>query len=55
MEASVRRIVNKLLHCVVKNINIVAKEQGATEATKLASSIVEHAEKIVAGNNDEKM
>jgi glutamyl-tRNA reductase len=55
MEASVGRIVNKLLHCVVKNINTVAKEQGATEAAKLASSIVEHAEKIVAGNNDEKM
>ena len=55
MEATVGRIVNKLLHCVVKNINIVAKEQGATEAAKLAGSIVKHAEKIVAGNNDAKM
>jgi len=55
MEATVGRIVNKLLHCVVKNINIVAKEQGVSEAAKLAGSIVEHAEKIAAGNNDKKM
>jgi len=26
-----------------------------SEAAKLAGSIVEHAEKIAAGNNDEKM
>ena len=53
-EASVGRIVNKMLHCVIRNINIVAKEQGATEAAKLAGSIVRHAGEIVAGDNDEK-
>ena len=53
-EATVGRIVNKMLHCVISNINIVAKEQGAGEAAKLAGSIVRHAEEIVAGDNDEK-
>jgi len=55
MEQAVSRVVNKLLHCVIRNINIVAKEQGVGEAAKLAGNIVEHAEKIAAGNNDEKM
>jgi len=48
MEAMVKRIVNKMLHCVVKNINTVAKEHGPGEAAKLAGTIVQHAEEIVA-------
>lgn len=48
MEAMVNRVVNKLLHCVIKNVNIVAKENGATEAAKLVDSIVRHAEEIVS-------
>jgi len=51
IDATVGHIVNKMLHCVISNINIVAKEQGATEAAKLAGSIVRHAEEIVAGDN----
>jgi glutamyl-tRNA reductase len=54
MEVSVGRIVNKLLHCVIRNINIVAKEQGSTEAAKLAGSIVEQAEDIAAGVTDQE-
>jgi glutamyl-tRNA reductase len=54
MEATVGRIVNKLLHCVIKNINTVAKKQGPGEATELASSIVKHADEIVADDNDKK-
>jgi glutamyl-tRNA reductase len=46
MEAMVNRIVNKLLHCVIKNIDNTAKENGATEAAKLVDSIVRQAEKI---------
>ncbi|UCE47075.1 MAG: glutamyl-tRNA reductase, partial [Phycisphaerales bacterium] len=38
MEEMVNRIVNKLLHCVIKNVNIVAKENGATEAAKLVDT-----------------
>ena len=48
MEPMVRRIVNKLLHCVIKNVDVVAKEHGATEAAKLVDSIVHHAEEITA-------
>jgi glutamyl-tRNA reductase len=54
MEATVGRIVNKLLHCVIKNINTVAKKQGPGEAAELASSIVKHADGIVADDNDKK-
>jgi glutamyl-tRNA reductase len=57
MEAMVNRVVNKLLHCVIKNVNIVAKENGATEAAKLVDSIVRHAEEIIsepAGKEDAK-
>ncbi|MBW8042145.1 MAG: glutamyl-tRNA reductase [Planctomycetes bacterium] len=46
MEVMVKRIVNKLLHCVIKNVNIVAKENGVTEAAKLVDSIVQQAEEI---------
>jgi len=57
MEAMVNRVVNKLLHCVIKNVNIVAKENGAAEAAKLVDSIVRHAEEIMsepAGRKDVK-
>jgi glutamyl-tRNA reductase len=46
MEVMVKRIVNKLLHCVIKNVNIVAKEDGVAEAAKLVDSIVRQAEEI---------
>jgi glutamyl-tRNA reductase len=48
MEDMVNRVVNKLLHCVIKNVNIVAKENGATEAAKLVDSIVRQAEAIMS-------
>ncbi len=54
MEAMVKRIVNKLLHCVIKNVNTVAKENGATEAARLVDSIVRQAEEIAAEPSDEK-
>jgi glutamyl-tRNA reductase len=46
METMVNRVVNKLLHCVIKNVNTIAKENGAAEAAKLVDSIVRQAEKI---------
>jgi glutamyl-tRNA reductase len=46
MEIMVNRVVNKLLHCVIKNVNTIAKENGATEAARFVDSIVRHAEKI---------
>ncbi|MHC4736430.1 MAG: glutamyl-tRNA reductase [Planctomycetota bacterium] len=54
MEAMVKRIVNKLLHCVIKNVNTVAKENGATEAARLVDSIVRQAEEIAAEPSDKK-
>ena len=46
MEAMVKRVVNKLLHCVIKNVNAVAKESGPTEAARLVDTIVRQAEEI---------
>jgi glutamyl-tRNA reductase len=57
LEAMVNRVVNKLLHCVIKNVNTIAKENGATEAAKLVDSIVRQAEEIIsepAGKEDAK-
>ncbi len=53
VESMVHRVVNKLLHCVIKNVNVVAKEQGATEAAKLVDSIVRHAEEITTAADEE--
>ncbi|MDT8302196.1 MAG: glutamyl-tRNA reductase [Sedimentisphaerales bacterium] len=46
LEIMVNRVVNKLLHCVIKNVNTIAKENGATEAARYVGSIVQHAEQI---------
>jgi len=54
MEAMVDRIVNKLLHCVIRNVNVVAKKHGPAEAAKLADSIVRQAEKITAELDNEE-
>jgi glutamyl-tRNA reductase len=57
MEPMVKRIVNKLLHCVIKNVNVVAREHGPAEAAKLVDSIVRQADEISAEtsnkNNDQ--
>ncbi len=53
MEVMVNRIVNKLLHCVIKNVNVGAKKHGPAEAAKLVDSIVRQAEEIPAGANNE--
>jgi len=55
METMVNRVVNKLLHCVIKNVDMVAKIYGPTEAAKMVDSIVQRAEEISAApnNNDD--
>jgi glutamyl-tRNA reductase len=40
----VNRIVNRLLHSVIKDVNTVAKEQGPDEAAKLIEQIVQQAD-----------
>ena len=50
----VDRIVNKLLHCVIAKVNVVAKEHGPSEAVKLVDSIVRHAEEILSETFDKE-
>ena len=52
LEAMVNRVVSKLLHCVISNVDTVAKKHGPTEATKLVDSIVRQAEKISSEQDD---
>ena len=46
MEAMLNRVVNKLMHCVIQNVNTVARETGPTEAAKLVDAIVRQAREI---------
>lgn len=54
MEQTVSRVVHKLLHCVIKNISIIAKEQGVTDATKLANSIAERAQEVLVDDKEKR-
>jgi len=53
MDATVSRVVNKLLHCVIQNIDTVATQQGPGDAVRLAESILEHAQSV-AGDERKK-
>ena len=46
LEATVTRIVRKLLHCVIAHTNDVSREHGAAEAAKLVENMVRGAETI---------
>jgi glutamyl-tRNA reductase len=48
MEAAMGRVVNKLCHCVIKNLDILSKEHSAEEAEQLAQSILENAKHIIS-------
>jgi len=52
MEAMMKRVVNKLLHCVIKNVDVVARKHGPAEAAKLVDSIVQQAEEMSAEPNN---
>lgn len=52
MDAAMGRVVNKLCHCVIKNLDILSKEHGAEEAEKFAQHILENAKHIIS--EDEK-
>jgi glutamyl-tRNA reductase len=53
MEAMVNRVVNKLLHCVIKNVNVVANEAGPTEAAKLIDTILQEAREMACRPDQE--
>jgi glutamyl-tRNA reductase len=52
MKPMVKRIVNRLLHCVIKNVDAVAKERGPAEAAKFVDSIVQQAKQISTEPDD---
>ena len=54
MEATVNRVVNKLCHCVIRNIDILSKEHSAKEAEQLAQSILENAKQIISDEQKKK-
>jgi glutamyl-tRNA reductase len=54
MEAMVDRVVNKLLHCVIKNVDAVAKESGPAEAAKLVDSILRQAREIACASKEQE-
>ena len=54
LEMMVNRIVNKLLHCVIKNVDTIAKDNSPSEAVKLVRSFVKQAEEIVSEANNRK-
>ena len=54
LEMMVNRIVNKLMHCVIKNVDTVTRENGPTEAAKLVNRIVRQAEAITSESDQKK-
>ena len=53
MEAMVDRVVNKLVHCVIKNVDAVAKESGPAEAAKLIDTICRQAREIASASKEQ--
>ncbi len=47
-ETMVHHLVNRLLHCVIKNIDSVAKKHGPAEAAKLTDSISRQADELLS-------
>jgi glutamyl-tRNA reductase len=54
LEEMVNRVVNKLLHCVIQNVNTVAKETGPAEAAKLVDTILRQAREISCVKDEEQ-
>jgi len=46
METMVNRVVDKLLHCVIKNVNLLASEAGPNQAARLVDTILQQAKEI---------
>lgn len=51
-ETMVKRVVNRLLHCVIQNVDVVARKHGPAEAANLVNGIVKQAEEMSAQQND---
>ncbi|MCI0500007.1 MAG: glutamyl-tRNA reductase [Planctomycetales bacterium] len=48
MEASIGRVVNKLCHCVIKNIDTLSRERSPGEAERFAQHILDNAQQIIS-------
>ncbi|MEN8127190.1 MAG: glutamyl-tRNA reductase [Planctomycetota bacterium] len=48
MDAAIGRIINKLCHCVINNIDLISKEHGPEEAEKFAENILTNANDIIS-------
>ena len=48
LEIMVNRIVNKLMHCVIKDVDTVTREKGPRDAAELVNRIVRQAEAITS-------
>lgn len=46
LEIMVNRLTNKLMHCIIENIDLVAKNKGPSEAEDMLRRIVQKAEEI---------
>ncbi len=46
LETMVNRVVNKLMHCVISNVESTAKNDSPSEAAKIIQNIMSHAEKL---------
>lgn len=55
MDVTVNRVVNKILHCVIRNIENVAHQKDPADAVKLAESILEHAESLIDEDNKKEL
>ena len=53
MDASVGRIINKLCHCVINNIDLISKEHGPEEAEKFAENILANAHDIISEDKNQ--
>lgn len=54
MEVSMHRVVNKLCHCVINNIDLLSKEHGPKEAEKFARNILANAKDIISEEKSPK-
>lgn len=54
MDSSMARVVNKLCHCVINNIDLLSKEHGSEEAEKFAQSILANAQDIISDDKNKK-
>lgn len=53
MDVSIERIVNKLCHCVINNIDLLSKKNGSEEAQKFAQNILANAKNIISDEKKE--